>query len=191
MSLALRPRDDVVHVHLGILAGRNCAPVARLDKDAAANFGGNCRSFVHGRFLPLKRSILRLETCSQPGFPESKVKHIATRMLEEFTRKEPVEAAYTVVTAIRSQDWLSLDRLLANNPGAVGRVSAWRDATPQPEILDSPEVQTLPTVMVRYPGRTLVRFPLKARYEGQKLEVIVESHSEGFSVIDFWGFGWP
>ena len=112
-------------------------------------------------------------------------------MPEEFIRKEPVEAACTVVTAIRSQDWPSLERLLANNPEAVGRVSSWRDAAQRPEILDSPEVQTLPPVMLRYPGRTLVRFPLKARYEGQKLEVIVEARSDGFCAIDFWGFGWP
>jgi hypothetical protein len=114
-----------------------------------------------------------------------------TRMLEKFSGKDPIEAARKVVAAIRARDWPTLENLLAHNREAAGTVDPWREAEPQSEILDDPQIQTLPSFIARYPGKTLVRFPLEASFDGQKLEVIVDRLENAFFAIDFWGFGWP
>ncbi len=109
----------------------------------------------------------------------------------QFADTDPVKAADRVVAAIRARDWSKLQGLLAATRNAAGRVEPWQQASEPPEILDEPEVQTIPPSLLRHPGRTLVRYPLRAQLDGQKLEVIVERRGEGFFAIDFWGFGWP
>ena len=96
-----------------------------------------------------------------------------------FSDTDPVKAADKVVAAIRAQNWLALQNLLSSTPDAAGSVDSWRAQTPQ--ILEGPEIQTIPAFMSRYSGKTLVRYPLKAKFEGQKLEVIVDAEVTRFS----------
>ena len=110
-------------------------------------------------------------------------------MSSAFSDTDPVKAANKVVAAIREENWSGLQTLLASTPGAAGNVDPWRTQTPQ--ILEGPEIQTIPPFMNRYAGKTLVRYPLQAQFDGQKLEVIVEQRGGDFFAIDFWGFGWP
>jgi hypothetical protein len=112
-------------------------------------------------------------------------------MTHEFADTDAVKAADRVVAAIRARDWQRLQSLLTASHDAAGSVAPWQEATELPQILDGPEVQTIPPFLLRYPGKTLVRYPMKARLDGQKLEVIVERRGAEFFAIDFWGFGWP
>jgi hypothetical protein len=99
-------------------------------------------------------------------------------------------AADKVVDAIRGRDWVWLQEILARNPQSVGSVTPWQRPEGPPLIKSGPEVEEIPELMLRYPGKLLVRYDIPDELRVYKLEVIVEPAGGHFRVLDFWGLGW-
>ena len=104
--------------------------------------------------------------------------------------KTPEEAAECVVTAIRARDWTTLGRIIRQNPNSVGDVRKWQRPEGPPQIVGKAEVQKIPERMLRYGGRTLVRYDIPNEPKLYKLEVVVEQDEGTYRVIDLWGLGW-
>jgi hypothetical protein len=115
---------------------------------------------------------------------ESKVK---TR---SFCGPDPKSTAEQVVEAIRARNWPPLKAILDGNPKAVGTLTKWQRPEGPPAILDAPEVQEIPALMLLHGGKVMVRYDIPDEPEVYKLEVIVEQKGSLFEVIDFWGLGW-
>jgi hypothetical protein len=107
-----------------------------------------------------------------------------------FTGPSPEAAAAHVLAAIRDCDWPALAALLAANPEAAGQVEPWQRPEGPPGIADRAEVQQIHELMLRYPGKLLVRYDIPDEPSVYKLEIVVERAAGGFRVIDFWGLGW-
>jgi hypothetical protein len=108
----------------------------------------------------------------------------------DFDGPSPEAAAGQVVAAIRRGDWPALAALLAANPAAAGQLGPWQRPEGPPAIADRPDVQYIPEVMLRYPGKVVVRYNTPGERLLYKLEVVVEPAWGGFRAIDFWGLGW-
>ena len=104
--------------------------------------------------------------------------------------KTPEEAAECVVMAIRAKDWTALEHIIRKNPNAVGDVRKWQRPEGSPQIVGKAEVQKIPELMLRYGGKTLVRYDVLNEPKVYKLEVVVEQDEGTYRVIDFWGLGW-
>lgn len=107
-----------------------------------------------------------------------------------FSGRSPEAAAGCVVAAIRNRDWPALEALLASNPQPAGQVAPWQRAEGPPTIADEAQFQAIPELMLRYPGKVLVRYDTPEEPRLYKLEVVVEPQAGGFQAIDFWGLGW-
>jgi hypothetical protein len=107
-----------------------------------------------------------------------------------FSGPSPEAAAGQVVAAISRRDWPALAALLAANPDAAGQLGPWQRPEGPPAIAERPEVQHIPELMRRYPGKVLVRYDTPGEPLLYKLEVVVEPAAGGFRAIDFWGLGW-
>ncbi len=111
-------------------------------------------------------------------------------MMAQFVGSTPEAAAGQVVAAIRAREWSTLAALLTANPRAVGRIDPWRKVDGPLPIVDIAEVQKIPELMIRYPGKLLVRYDIPDQPRVYKLEIAVEGFGGGYRVIDFWGLGW-
>jgi hypothetical protein len=107
-----------------------------------------------------------------------------------FSGPTPGAAAAQVIAAIRRHDWPALAALLAANPDPTGTVEPWQRPEGPPTIADRWELQQIPEMMIRYPGKFVVRYDTPGEPRVYKLEVIVEPSTNGFRAIDFWGLGW-
>jgi hypothetical protein len=107
----------------------------------------------------------------------------------QFVGISPEAAGTQVLTAIRACDWEHLRELLARNPAAAGRIEPWQRSPQPPVVVEPPEVQQIPQLMSRYPGKYLVRYDVSDDSHVYKLEIVVDAFDGGYRVIDFWGLG--
>ena len=111
-------------------------------------------------------------------------------MANQFTGKSAPDAADKVVRALRSQNWVTLRQLLDSSPEAAGSLADWQKLPGPPVIGQLAEVQRIPELMSRYPGKLLVRYDVPDDQPISKVKVVVDDSGDDFRVIDFWGLGW-